>query len=450
MPPTALRAAAITFRGDPFLQDPRQCLVHEPDAIAVLQDGTIADFGPAAEVAARLPAGTTVTRYDNALLCAGFVDTHIHYPQTQMVAAFGEQLLDWLTRYTFVAEQQFADIEHGRKVAKVFLRELLRCGTTTAAVYCTVHPQSVEAFFEESSRFNTRMVAGKVLMDRNAPPALLDTAESGYRDSAALIARWHGNGRQLYCITPRFAASSTPEQLAVTGTLWQEHPGTYVQSHLCENIAEIDWVMQVFPRARSYLDIYADAGLVGPRSIYGHGIHLTEGDFRTCHQSGAALAHCPTSNFFLGSGLFRLFDARHPSRPVRVGLGTDIGAGTSFCHLQTLNETYKAAALNHTRLTATQAFWLATRGGAEALYLDDRIGTLAPGYEADLVVLDLHATPILAFRNGFSRDIEEQLFVLMTMGDDRAVRATYVAGELVYDRDAEGEKFRYAVGQAEH
>jgi len=443
MSTTAIRAAAVTFRGDPFQQDPQQCLVYEADAIVVLKDGKIADFGPAAEVAKRLPAGTGVVRYDDAIISAGFIDTHIHYPQTQMVAAFGEQLLEWLNKYTFIAEQQFAEIGHARKIAGTFLRELLRCGTTTAAVYCTVHPQSVDAFFEESSRFNTRMVAGKVLMDRNAPDALLDTAERGYRESTALIGRWHDKGRQLYCITPRFAATSTPAQLDACGTLLKENPGTYVQTHLCENKAEIDWVMSLFPERKSYLDVYANAGIVGPRSIYGHGIHLTEDDFCTCHQTGAALAHCPTSNLFLGSGLFRLFDAKRAARPVRVGLGTDIGAGTSFSQLQTLNEAYKVAALNNTKLTATQAFYLATRGSAEALYLDDRIGTVAPGYEADLVVLDLKSTPILAMRNAYSRDIAEQLFVLMTMGDDRAVRATYVAGELVYDRDAAGDKFRY-------
>jgi guanine deaminase len=360
-----------------------------------------------------------------------------------MIAAFGEHLLEWLNKYTFVAEQQFASLEHGRRIAGVFLRELLRCGTTTAAVYCTVHPQSVDAFFEESARFNTRMVAGKVMMNRNAPEALLDTTERGYRESTELIKRWHGKGRQLYCITPRFAPTSTEDQLEACGTLLKEHPGTYVQTHLSENKDEIEWVLSLFPGRKSYLDVYDHAGIVGPRSIYGHGIHLAEEDFATCHQRGAALAHCPTSNFFLGSGLFRVFDAKRPDRPVRVGVGTDLGAGTSFSQLQTLNEAYKVAELNDTKLTATHAFYLATRGGAEALYLEDRLGTVAQGFEADLVVLDLESTPLLAFRNGYSSDIGERLFVLMTLGDDRAVRATWVAGECVYDRDAQGDKFRY-------
>lgn len=309
---------------------------------------------------------------------------------------------------------------------------------------CIVNAVSVDAFFEESSRFNTRMIAGKVLMDRNAPAALLDTAESGYRDSTALIRRWHKQGRQHYCITPRFAPTSTAAQLDVCGTLRKEHPDAYVQTHLCENLDEIDWVMSLFPARKSYLDVYAHAGIVGDRSIYGHGIHLTEQDFALCHQTGAALAHCPTSNLFLGGGLFRLFDAKQARRPVRVGLGTDIGAGTSFCQLQTLNEAYKVAAMNGTRLNAIQAWYLATRGSAEALCLDETIGTIAPGFDADLVVLDRKATPLLAFRDSYCTDIVEQLFVLMTMGDDRAVRATYVAGECVYDRDAAvGDPFRY-------
>ncbi|GJG97386.1 guanine deaminase [Cupriavidus pauculus] len=443
MATSAIHAAAVTFRGDPFLQDPATCLVYEPDAMIVIDGGRIIDFGPAGVVGKRLPAGTEVVHYPDSIVSAGFIDTHIHYPQTQMVAAFGEQLLEWLNKYTFIAEQQFAEIEHARRVAGVFLRELLRGGTTTAVVYCTVHLQSVDAFFEESNRFNTRMIAGKVLMDRNAPPALLDTAESGYRDSAALIGRWHGRGRQHYCITPRFAPTSTEAQLEVCGILRKEHPDAYVQTHLCENLDEIDWVMSLFPDRKSYLDVYAHAGIVGDRSVYGHGIHLTEQDLALCHQTGAALAHCPTSNLFLGSGLFRLFDAKQSARPVRVGLGTDIGAGTSFCQLQTLNEAYKVAAMNGTRLNAIQAYYLATRGSAEALCLQDTIGTIAPGFDADLVVLDRKATPLLEFRSGFCNDIVEQLFVLMTLGDDRAVRATYVAGERVYYRDTGCEPFRY-------
>ncbi|WP_371263311.1 MULTISPECIES: guanine deaminase [unclassified Pseudomonas] len=439
----ALRADLVTFTGDPFLKATDECLQFIQDAVVVITDGLITDLGPAAEVLGRLPDGVVPEHYPDAIISAGFIDTHVHYPQTEMIGAYGEQLLEWLNTYTFVAEQRLASPEHAERIAKVFLRELLRAGTTTAVVYCTVHPQSVDAFFTESSRFNTRMVAGKVLMDRNAPEALLDTAQRGYDESKALINRWHNQGRQHYCITPRFAPTSTEAQLEVCGTLAREHPDAFIQTHLCENRDEIKWVLELFPARKSYLDVYAHAGLVRDRSVFGHGIHLTEADFCTCHQTGAALAHCPTSNLFLGSGLFRLFDAKDPKRPVRVGLGTDLGAGTSFSQLQSLNEAYKVAQMNQTRLNAVQAFYLATRGSAEALCLEDRIGTVAKGYEADLVILDKKATPLLAFRSEFCKDIIEQLFVLMILGDDRAIEATYVAGEKVYSREGVSGTFTY-------
>ncbi len=436
---TALRGDVVTLGADPFLNPPEACLTHVADALVVIEDGVIASVAPYGDAAAR---GLDVVHYPDCIITAGFVDGHVHYPQTEMIGAFGAHLLEWLERYTFVTEQKFADADHAATVAKVFFRELLRAGTTTAAVFCTVHPQSVEAFFAESERFNTRMIAGKVLMDRHAPAALLDTAERGHAESKALIERWHGRGRQHYCITPRFAPSCSDAQLAAAGRLWKEHPGTYLQTHLCETPDEIAWVLELFPDRTSYLDVYDHAGLTGPRAIFGHGIHMTEEDFARCHATGSALAHCPTSNLFLGSGLFRAFDARNPARPVRTALGTDLGAGTAFSQLKTLGEAYKVAKLNGTRLTAAHGLWLATRGGAEALYLDDRIGSVAPGKEADLAVLDPAATPLLAFRSAHAGDLLERLFVLMTLGDDRAVRATWVAGEPVYDRDRP-ETFRY-------
>jgi guanine deaminase len=442
----AIRAAAITLKGNPFERSVADCLVYHEDALVLIEGGTIAAFGPYAELAPTLPADAELVEYPDSLMMPGFIDAHVHYPQLQVIGAYGTQLLEWLERYTFPAEQHFADAAHADAVAKLFLRELLRAGTTTAMVYCTVHPQSVEAFFAESARYNTRMIAGKMLMDRNAPAALLDTAERGYEESDALIRRWHGSGRQLYCVTPRFAPTSTPAQLDAAGALLKAHDGVYLQTHLCENLDEIAWVHELFPERASYLDVYAHAGLVGARSMFGHGIHLHEHDFCTCHQAGAALAHCPTSNLFLGSGLFKLFEAADPVRPVRVGLGTDVGGGTSLSQLQTLNAAYKVAAMAGHKLNAVQAFYLATLGGAHALHLDDRLGRLAPGYEADLVVLDPKATPLMAFRNEYCRDIVEQLFMLMVLGDDRAVRATYVAGETVYDRERAGDPFRYPEG----
>ena|ERR1700733_1030289 len=439
----ALRGAAISFRGNPFEQPAESCLVHFEDALVIIEDGKIQAIGPYSELVTQLPAGVVPIEYPDALISAGFIDTHVHYPQIQMIGAYGSQLLEWLNKYAFPTEQQFADEAHAELAAKLFLRELLRAGTTTAAVYCTVHPQSVNAFFEESTRFNTCMVAGKVLMDRNAPEALLDTAQRGYDESEALIGRWHQKGRQHYCVTPRFAPTSTEAQLDAAGALLRKWDNLFVQTHLCETQSEVEWVLSLFPKRSSYLDVYAHAGIVGRRSVFGHAVHMTEQDFCTCHDTGAALAHCPTSNLFLGSGLFRLFDAVDPRRPVRVGLGTDVGAGTSLSQLQTLNESYKVAALIGTKLNAIQSFYLATLGGAHALYLDHRLGRLEPGFDADICILDYKATPLLEFRSSHCESIEELLFVLMTIGDDRAVRATYVAGECVYDRDRNGEKFRY-------
>lgn len=432
---TALRGQIVSLHANPFEQPAEDCLTHHPDGLVIMEGGKITAAGPWAETAPLLPAGVEPVHYTDHLIMPGMIDTHVHYPQLQMIGAYGEQLLEWLNTYTFVTEQQFADRGHAEMVAKVFLRELLRAGTTTAVVYCTVHPQSVDAFFAESARLNTRMIAGKVLMDRNAPDALLDTAQRGYDESAALIARWHGQGRQLYCVTPRFAPTSTEAQLDAAGALLRDHPGVYMQTHLCENPGEVAWVRELFPDRHSYLDVYDHAGLVGPRSVFGHAIHMHEGDFCTCHARGAALAFCPTSNLFLGSGLFRLSDATDPRRPVRVGLGTDVGAGTSLSQLQTLNEAYKVAALSGTRLDAIRAFYLATLGGARALYLDDRLGQVKPGFEADLIVVDPRATPLLAFRTGYCAGLEELLFTLMIMGDDRAIRATWVAGQPVWQRE---------------
>jgi guanine deaminase len=436
MIPAALRGPALTFNDDPSRVGVAAAMRYEPDAIVAMADGLITHFGAAREVEPSLPPGAEVRHNGrDTLMLPGFVDCHVHYPQIEIIGAHGEQLLDWLNKYTFVAEQKFADADYARAVARVFLRECLRAGTTTAAVYCTVHPQSVDAFFEESAALNTRMIAGKVLMDRNAPAALTDTAQRGYDESKALIAKWHGRGRQLYAVTPRFAASSTPAQMDMAGRLWAEHPGTWLQSHVSENRTEVQWIRELYPARRDYLDVYGHYRQLGPRSIYGHGIWLSENELHRCHDSGTALAHCPTSNEFLGSGHFNLRNALKESRPVRVGLGTDLGAGTSFSQLQTLNQAYKTAQLLGNGLSAAQAFYLATRGGARALYLDDRIGSLAPGMEADLIVMDLKSTPAIEFRLRHCASFEEMLFVQMVLGDDRAIRETWVAGALAHARD---------------
>jgi guanine deaminase len=431
----ALRGAALTFADDPARVGVESAMRHESDAILAMADGRITHFGPASKVAPQLPPGTAVqSNGRDTLMLPGFIDCHVHYPQISIIGAHGEQLLDWLNKYTFVAEQQFADSSHARETARVFLKECLRAGTTTAAVFCTVHPQSVDAFFEESAALNMRMIAGKVLMDRNAPAALTDTAKSGYDQSKALIAKWHGRGRQLYAVTPRFAASSTPEQMDMAGKLWAEHPGTWLQSHVSENRAEVAWIRELYPERRGYLDVYDHYKQLGPRSIYGHGIWLNEVELHRCHDTGTALAHCPTSNEFLGSGQFDLYNASKASRPVRVGLGTDLGAGTSFSQLQTLSQAYKTAQLLGNGLSAPLAFYLATRGGARALHLEDKVGSLAPGMEADVIVMDLKSTPAIEFRLHSCNSFEEMLFVQMTLGDDRAIRETWIAGRLAHQR----------------
>ncbi|NKB22748.1 MAG: guanine deaminase [Alphaproteobacteria bacterium] len=433
--PSAIRGAALTFTGDPFTAPSKSVMHYERDAILVIEGGLITACGNAATIKPTLPDDIEITTYPDSLILPGFIDCHVHYPQTQIIGAGGEALIDWLEKYTFVAEQEFSDREHASESAEIFCDELIRNGTTTASVFCTVHEHSADAMFESAQSRHMRIIAGKVLMDRNAPDALQDTAQSSYDASKRLIEKWHNNDRLLYAITPRFAASSTPEQLELAGALWNENKGTYVQSHISETQQEIDWVQELYPDRNGYLDVYDHFGLTGPRSIYGHGIHLTHDEWHQFHETGTAIAHCPTSNQFLGSGLFDIGKARRPNRPVSVGLATDLGAGTSFSMLQTMGTGYQVARLAGADLTATQALYLATAGAAKALYLDDKIGTLEPGTEADLAIIDLKSTPVIDYRMQSAKTIEEQLFVLMTMGDDRAIQATYIAGGLAYQRD---------------
>lgn len=432
---TAIRGALLTFSGDPFADGSDVCR-YESDAIVAMAEGRIVDCGAASDVQPRLPPKTRVTHYTNALISAGFIDAHVHYPQLPVIGAGGKPLLEWLTAYTFPAEVRFADAAYARDIAGRYLDENLRNGITTAAVFGTVHVESVDALFEESARRSLRMIGGKVLMDRNAPAELLDTATQGYDDSKALISRWHGRDRLAYAITPRFAATSTPAQLDAAGALWRETPSTYVHSHVAENVAEIEWIRALYPGHERYLDVYAHFGLLGRRALYAHGIHLDEADFVRLHETNTALAHCPTSNNFLGSGLFSLHRARNAKRPVRVALATDLGGGTTFSMLRTMQAASEVAQLGGHPLPPTSAWWLATRGAAEALDIGERIGTVAPGHEADIVVVDLHSTPLIEFRMRYANSIDDMLAVQLALGDDRAIRATYVAGRLAWDRDA--------------
>ena len=441
---TAIRGQILSFQGNPFTQPMKDCLYYEEDGLLVMENGYISDVGSAVEILATLAPDIPIEVYQDALICPGFIDCHVHYPQTEIIGAYGAQLIDWLNKYTFVAEQKFSDKDHASQAAEVFLKETLRAGTTTASVFCTVDPTSVDAFFEKSEKLNMRNIAGKVLMDRNAPDGLLDTPQTGYDQTKDLIAKWHGKGRSLYSVTPRFAPTSSPEQMEMTGAVWQEHPGTYLQSHISENLGEIAWVADLYPDRSSYADVYRHYNQLGPRAIYGHGVHFTDDDFNLFSETGTALAHCPTSNLFLGSGLFSIETAMTGPNKVRTGLATDLGGGTNFSQLVSMNEAYKIAQLAGYALSAHHAFYLATRGAANALYLDDKIGSIAKGYEADITVLDLKATPIIDYRLNYAQSLEEILFVLMIMGDDRATRATYVAGQRVYFNDKEAGKEYFA------
>ena len=435
--PFALRCAFLTSTGDPFVDGVAATRRYEGDGILVVAGGTIVDAGPASAVRRRLPPGMPIERLSrSALVVPGFVDCHVHYAQLPVIASHGAQLLDWLNRYTYPAEQALADPAHARALARTFFDATLAAGTTTCASFCTVHPGSVDAYFAEAQRRGLRAIGGKVLMDRNAPRALSDTAKRGYDESQALIARWHGKDRLGYAISPRFAPTSTPAQLEAAGALWREHPGCWVQSHVAENLGEIAWVRKLHPHATDYVDVYARAGLLGARAIYGHGIHLAERELAALAQSRTAIAHCPTSNLFLGSGLFGWSRVKDSTRPVRVGLGTDVGGGTSLSMLATLGEAYKVAQMGGTSLAAGHLFHLATRGGAQALDLEGSVGSLLPGMEADFVVLDLEATPLLAQRMRYAADLDEVLFALITLGDDRAVASTWAGGRCVHRREA--------------
>jgi guanine deaminase len=396
------------------------------DGIVLVKDGRIVAVGPTAELTARVPAATPVEHHADALIMPGFIDPHIHFPQTQVIASYGAQLLEWLEKYTFVEEQKFADPAHAARNAEFFLDELFRNGTTTACAYCTAHPVSAEALFAAAHRRNAGMIAGNAIMNRNGPPGLLVPAPTAIPDSRDLIRRWHGTGRQRYAVTPRFAITSTDEQLAAMGALLKEFPTVLMQTHLDENHNEIATVKRLFPNDASYTAVYARSGLLGPRSLMGHCIHLDDGEVTLLRDTRSVAVFCPTSNLFIGSGLFD-YD-RLNAAGVRIALATDVGGGTSYSMLRTAAEAYKVMQLQGQNLPALAAFDLMTRGNAAALGLETEIGGIVPGAFADLVVLDARATPAMAHRMETIRDLEEELFVLMTMGDDRAVRQTYIAG----------------------
>ena len=421
-----LRASILHCLADPGEESNQSAYEYFADGLLVVDEGHIVAAGDATQMLSELASDTAVIDYSGKLIVPGFIDCHVHFPQLDIIGSYGARLLDWLNRYAFPAEAKFADPDYAHEVAGAFIDELLTNGTTTALVFGTVHPHSADAVFEAADAKGMRLIAGKVLMDSNCPEALRDDAETGYADSKALIERWHGKGRLGYAITPRFALTSSPEQLAAAGRLASEYPDVWIHTHLAENMEEVDEIARLFPDSRSYLDVYEQHGLLRARAVFAHCLHMDDDDRASMSVHGGAAAFCPTSNLFLGSGLFDLPAFRDVG--IRIGLGTDVGGGTSLSLLKTASEAYKVLHLQEHALPATRALYLATLGAAEALYLEDKIGNFASGKEADFVVLDFEGSSLTARRTAAAETIEEKLFALITLADDRNIAATYVNG----------------------
>ena len=426
----AFRGAIFHCLDNPAVAGHDEGVEYLHDGLLLVDDGRVEATGDAESLLPELSAEVEVVDLEGRLIVPGFVDCHVHFPQTDIIASYGEQLLDWLDKYAFPEEKRFADEAHASNVAEFFADELLRNGTTTALVFATVHPQSVDAMFRAAQARNMRLVCGKVLMDKNCPHDLADTPQSGYDDSKALIQKWHGVDRLGYAITPRFAVTSTEEQLELAGALATEYPEVHVHSHLAENPDEVELIEKLFPWSRSYCDVYDRFGLLRERAVYAHCLYLDEQDRALMAEKRASIAFCPTSNLFLGSGLFDLAAAR--AAGIKVGLATDVGGGTSLNPLRTINEAYKVLQLQDQSLPAFEAIYLATLGGARALRLDDKIGNFEPGKEADFTVLDSTTASLTRRRLATTEDVAEKLFALMMLGDDRAVVATYIMGGLAY------------------
>lgn len=421
-----LLGQTLGFDADPFRAPINDASRFEQHGAVVVENGLVKYAGPANS--APRPQGAKVTDYGDGLIMAGFVDAHLHYPQTAMIASWGKRLIDWLNSYTFPEEARFADPDYATQIADRYFDIALSNGTTTSVSYATIHPASVDAYFSAAQARGLRALTGKTCMDRNAPDDLRDTAQSAYDDSKALLEKWHGVDRLGYVITPRFSPTSTPDQLAALGALWAEHPDCLMQTHISEQHEEIAWVKELFPQSRDYLDTYEAHGLLGDRALFGHAIYLTQREQDRLREVGAGLVHCPTSNTFIGSGIFQM--AQMKAAGQRVGLATDIGGGSSFSMLRTMAAAYELSQLNGHALHPAQLLWLATCGSSQVLHLSDKIGNLAVGMEADLVVLDLASTPAIAQRSARADNIWEAVFPTIMMGDDRATKAVWVNGKL--------------------
>lgn len=433
-----IKGDILHFLSNPNLENTGQSYQYFKNGFLFIEDGLVTTVGTEQDVKKISGDDVKIIDHSGKLILPGFIDTHLHYAQTDIIASHGKQLLEWLETYTFPKEGQFIDPAYAEQVSDFFLDELLRNGTTTAQVFCTVHPHSVDIFFRESQKRKMRMIAGKVMMDQNAPAYLTDTPQQSYDESLQLIHQWHQKERLLYAITPRFAVTSSEAQLEKAGALMAAAPNLYMHTHLSENANEIKFVSELFPWSKNYLDVYDRFGLVNDRSTFAHSIHLSDPEYQRMAETGAAISFCPTSNLFIGSGLFDL--KKVSSQNIEVGIGTDVGGGTSFSMFQTLAEAYKVLQLNGQNLSALQAFYLITLGGAASLKLDSVIGNFETGKEADFTVINYDATPLMERRLKFAETLEEKLFALVILGDDRCIDYTYIMGEQAYQRDIRSRK----------
>ncbi|TPW31655.1 guanine deaminase [Martelella alba] len=424
-----LRGRLLSFHRRPETLADTDAYFYEEDGGLLIQGGRILAAGPFETVRKEASGDPEIIDHRPYLIMPGFIDAHLHFPQMQVIGSYAANLLEWLNTYTFVEEQRFANEGHAARIATHFFDEMVRHGTTTPVAYCSVHKASADAYFAEAEKRGFLALGGKVMMDRNAPDALTDTAQKGYDETKQVIADWHGKGRNHVVISPRFAITSTPEQMEAAKTLAAEHPHLHIQTHLSENLAEIDFACSLYPEAVDYTDIYARYGLLGEKTLLGHAIHLSERERDAISEAGAVAVHCPTSNLFLGSGLFAFRECEDRVKPLRIAVATDVGGGSSYSMLQTMDEAYKVQQLRSQRLDPLTSFYYLTRGNAEALSLSDRIGALDPGFDADLVVLDAMATPAMALKHEVVSTLAEELFLLQTLGDDRAIAETYIAGE---------------------
>jgi guanine deaminase len=429
MTATLIRGRTLSFNRAPAALDDHGAYSYEADGTLLVENGLILASGNYDAVKALATDDVAEIDHRPHLILPGFIDTHLHFPQMQVIGSYAANLLEWLNTYTFPEECRFVESPHAERIAGKFFDEMVRHGTTTAVAYCSVHKASADAFFAEALNRNMRMIAGKVMMDRNAPQGLLDTPEMGYDETRAVIEQWHGKGRNHVAITPRFAITSTPEQMSAAEALVREFPDLHVQTHLSENRDEIDFTCALYPDAIDYTDVYARYGLLGPKTLFGHAIHLSDREMDAMSDTGSVAVHCPTSNLFLGSGLFPLRRLMTREKPVRVSFATDIGGGTSYSMLRTMDEAYKIQQLLSERLNPLESYYFMTLGNARALSLEDRIGTLEPGTEADFIVLNMASTPAMALKAEMVTSLSDELFLLQTMGDDRAIVETYVAGE---------------------